>query len=266
MTSRSNAQESFYGSTFDYEPGSPHLRHRSLRSEIVEWIQALIDQAGPGCEVLEVGAGHGHFTGMMLAAGARVSVTEMSKHSVERLIGQFGDHPMFRCIYDPTGDRLQTDDATYDIAVCASVLHHIPDYLGFLSDSVVPKINVGGSLASFQDPLWYPRRPKTTRLATTMSYAGWRVTRGNYRQAIDTQLRRARRGLDPTNTADTVEYHVVRDGVDDERLETLLLDGFSAVTRWEYWSTQAPLLQRLGERLAMRNTFALVARGKRPTA
>jgi hypothetical protein len=58
-----------------------------------------------------------------------------------------------------------------------------------------------------------------------------------------------------------VEYHVVRDGVDQDSIKRLLQPRFESVTLASYWSTHAPIWQSLGERLGLRNTFAVQAHG-----
>jgi hypothetical protein len=58
------------------------------------------------------------------------------------------------------------------------------------------------------------------------------------------------------------EYHVVRQGVDEEALKTLLRQRYAETTMMEYWSTQAGPLQRLGQRLGLHGTFSLVARDR----
>lgn len=59
------------------------------------------------------------------------------------------------------------------------------------------------------------------------------------------------------------EYHVVRQGVDEQALVTFLTTAFSHVDVLRYWSTQAAPLQRLGEKLGLRNTFGIEATGRR---
>jgi len=72
-------------------------------------------------------------------------------------------------------------------------------------------------------------------------------------------------GFDATNPSDTVEYHVVRNGVDHERVRSLLAARFEEVTLIPYWSTQSRAGQRLGEALGIYNTFCSVALGYRGT-
>jgi hypothetical protein len=60
-----------------------------------------------------------------------------------------------------------------------------------------------------------------------------------------------------------VEYHVVRNGVDERALRALLDPSFGEVHVIPYWSNQARVAQRLGRRLGLANQFALVAEDHR---
>ena len=125
-------QEQAHGTGHDYDSGSPHLRHPRLRNEIIARIRALVaeqfERRG-SCRVLEIGAGHGSFTDHIAAMGAQVTVTEMSRPSLEHLEARFAYNPSVRLLYDADGEAAFPDDAEYDLVLCISVLHHIPDYL-----------------------------------------------------------------------------------------------------------------------------------------
>jgi hypothetical protein len=70
------------------------------------------------------------------------------------------------------------------------------------------------------------------------------------------------RGIfDETNPADMVEYHVVRDGVDEEEILSFARGTFTEASLIQYWSSQLGVAQRLGERLGMHNAFGIVAHG-----
>jgi len=261
-----DVQEKAHGAGHDYDAGSPHLRHPRLRNEMIERIRTLVSaqyERRGSCRVLEIGAGHGSFTDHVAAMGAQVTVTEMSRPSLEHLRARFSHNPAVRLLYDADGEAVFGDDTVYDLVLCISVLHHIPDYLRFV-ERLVGRIGPGGSFASFQDPLWYPRRGRANMALDKGAYYAWRLGQRNIWQGVGTRLRRARGVLDESNPADMVEYHVVRDGVDDVALHDLLAPGFRSVERWTYWSTQAPLLQRVGTTLGARTTFGLVAQDRLP--
>ncbi|HEV2121863.1 MAG TPA: class I SAM-dependent methyltransferase [Chloroflexota bacterium] len=257
-------QEHTHGPSWDYRAGSPHLAHWQLYDRLVgEVLFALRGAGDQGLPptVLEIGAGHGGYTEPVLAAGGRVTATEMSRPSLARLEGRFGGNESFSCSFDPDGSLEVLDDRRFSLVLCVSVLHHIPDYKTFVKRAVSRHLAAGGTFISIQDPLWYPSVSRTARRLDRLAYLSWRVTRGQYLDGLRTQLRRIRGIYDETKAGDMVEYHVVRNGVDQEALRTMLEGAFEDVRLEKYWSTPAAILQRSGTRLRLRNTFMLVARG-----
>jgi len=265
LTPSAHAQESTYGKGVDYVAGSPHPSHHGLHSRLVGRLRRLVDAtfARTGrCRILEVGGGHGTFTEQLAALGAEVTVSEISKASAEVLSRRFHRARGISVFYDPDGEAIFTLDADFDLVLCISVLHHIPDYLRF-AERLTLLLRPGGALAAYQDPDWYPRRARRDHSADCLAYYGGRVTQGNLLAGMATVLRRFRGGLNETLPADMTEYHVVRQGVDDLALAEQLHTSFTDVEVFRYWSTQAAPLQRLGERLGWQNTFGLEARGRR---
>ena len=61
-----------------------------------------------------------------------------------------------------------------------------------------------------------------------------------------------------------VEYHVVRDGVDEQAVTAAIRDRFDEVTLLPYWSNQLGPMQPVGNRLGLANTFGVLATGYRP--
>lgn len=267
--SMSELQAMDHGADKDYGSGPPHVTHSSIRGRIERDLMGLVAErvAATGrCRVIEVGAGHGTFTGTLLAAGAHVTVTEMSRHSVAVLRATFGSRPDVDVVHDIDGLFLaQAARGGFDVVVFVSVLHHIPDYQEAL-EGAAGALAPGGSIYTVQDPLWYPRRTRRNLRADRMAYLVFRLRRGNYVRGLATRARRMRGVYDESNPADMVEYHVVRQGVDDVAIEALLRPLFERVEIWRYWSTQSPLLQRIGERYAAPTTFGVIARGRREPA
>ena len=258
------AQNASHGEGHDYDKGSPHLRHASLRSMVETRLTALVGEriaATGSCRVLEVGAGHGTFTACLLAAGADVTVTEASEASAEHLRRQFGATGRVEVIFDESGEEILASEREWDLAVITSVLHHIPDYVGFL-DRLCGLLAVGGGIFTVQDPLYYPRMSRLTHRVERAAYLSWRLFQGDYGRGIRTRIRRLRGVYDDTEPSDLVEYHVVRDGVDEEAIETLLRPRFESFELFRYWSSQAPVWQRIGERAGLETTFGLEARGR----
>lgn len=247
----------------DYERGSPHLVHRSLREPLLAAIRAVVldtlDRSG-SCRVLEVGAGHGMFTDHVLAAGADVVVTEMSPRAFALLDARFRHNPRAQIVYEHDGEEVFRSSNTFNVVLCVSVLHHIPDYMAFLT-RVVDRIEPGGSLLSFQDPLYYPRRSSASLRVDRAAFLAWRIGQGSLRRGLATQIRRWRGVYDETMAGDMVEYHVVRQGLDEEAIAAALSSRFSYFCMNRYWSTQSRLLQSVGNRVGSPNTFGITARG-----
>lgn len=260
-------QGASHGDKHDYTIGSPHLRHAALFDRvdraITEAIDAIVSRQGK-CDVLEIGAGHGTFTDSALVSGAQVTVTEMSRASVEYLQGKFADNPSVIIVYDKDGEAAFRLQRQYDVILFISVLHHIPDYLGLVLRMIDELVRPSGVIIAYQDPLWYPRQSRAARVLSQASYFAWRITQGDWKRGLDTRVRRLRGRIDDGNVSDMVEYHVVRQGVDDQGLKTLLASNFDAVQIDAYWSTQSPALQALGAGRFPPNTFGIVAVGRRP--
>jgi SAM-dependent methyltransferase len=256
-------QEREHGIGHDYAKGSPHIRHHTIRDRLIGNLHALVQGVigrNGQCRVLELGAGHGTFTDHLVAAGAQVTLTEMSEPSVRLLQSRFRRNPNVTVLYDKDGTAA-CQAGPVDAVVCISVLHHIPDYLGTVAqliDQIVP----GGAFLSAQDPLWYPRRSRLSMSLDRNAYFLWRLGQGQLRRGLATRLRRWRGVYDEANEADMVEYHVVRDGVDEEALHDLLDPAFQEVEVKRYWSTQSGLLQAAGERCFPATTFGLVAENR----
>lgn len=254
------AQDDAHGVGHDYVKGSPHLRHAALRGEIEGRLQRLVKEAiarTGACRVLEIGAGHGTFTQTLVDAGAKVTVTEASQASAEHLRAAFAGDERVEVVYDEVGDGVLSGDGSWDLVVMISVIHHIPDYLDFLR-RLEPRISAGGAFFSVQDPLYYPRRSKVSHVASRGSYFAWRLVQGDYRRGIATRVRRLRGVYDESAESDLVEYHVVREGCDEEAIRRQLAEHFD-VEIFTYWSSQGPFFQRLFAGTGLRSDFGVEA-------
>jgi len=247
-----------------YRNGSPHIKHPQLYDRIVAEIRTVIagqQLDGKQVSILDVGSGSGNFVEPVLAAGCKVTSIEMSRPAIQLLQEKFGPNPNFEALFDPDGYLGPVATKKYDVIMYASVLHHIPDYLAAIDKAVSNHLALGGCLVSFQDPLWYPSVPRSTRLAAKVSYYAWRVTQGSYTRGLSTLSRRLRGSLDESNFSDMAEYHVVRQGVNHHQVLALLSVRFESVHIQSYWSTQSALWQGLGEKFGLKSTFALTACG-----
>lgn len=259
-----NMQDAGHLADHDYDVGSPHLTHAGLRNRVTTTIREIVTErlAATGeARVLEIGAGHGAFTDHVLATGASVTVTEMSRASADLLRTRYAYNPAARVVFDETGEAADVAGETFDVTLCISVLHHIPDYLAAIR-GWLPLLAPGSSFLSFQDPLYYPRRSRASMRVDRGAYYAWRVMHGDLVAGLKSYTRRARGAYDENNYRDMVEYHVVRDGVDEEAIAALLREHFASVEIIRYWSTQSRRLQRLGERFELPTTFGVRATGK----
>jgi SAM-dependent methyltransferase len=182
----------------------------------------------------------------------------MSRPSLQWLEARYQTNPRFTAVLDTEDGQQDWHQQRFGLVLFASVLHHIPDYqaaLELAADRLLP----GGAIVTVQDPIWYPRVPKRVRVFADIAYMSWRIGRGSYVRGISTRLRRMRGVIDKRNPSDMVEYHVVRQGVDDEAIAQTLEKRFAQVRLVRYWSTQSGIWQRIGWRLGLKNTFAVVA-------
>ena len=261
MSGRDQAlhQESFYDHTIDYRHGSPHLSHWWLYDRLVGMTRDLLRDlasAGLPLRVLEIGAGHGGFTEPVLAAGCELTAVEASQPSIDELNRRYASNPNFHAVLDQDGS-VDVGDG-FSLILMVSVLHHIPDYIDFL-DKVTRRLAPGGALFTLQDPLWYSRVSKATLALNRGAFYGWRLGQGDLGRAAATFSRRLRGVFDEENPSDTVEYHTVRNGVDEMAIAELLRSRFERVDILPYWSHQSSAAQRLGERLGAVNTFGICA-------
>lgn len=257
-------QETHYTAGIDYRLGSPHLQHRQLFDRLSALIcdgLATATQGAISPAVLEVGAGHGGISELILARGYYLTVTEMSGASAEILERSYGMNDRLQVVHDPNGSLEVLGEAKFGAVLCCSVLHHIPDYLAFVADALPRTLLHGGTFISIQDPLQYDRMPPFTHRLDRAAYLTWRIGQGNLLVGVASLTRRLRGAYDDSKAGDMVEYHVVRNGVDAEALESYLLGCFESVKLERYWSNQSRLAQRVGDRLGLRNTFAIRAEG-----
>lgn len=255
------AQDLGHEEGHDYDRGSPHLRHTNLRSMVEGRLSRLVTthvQGAGRCRVLEIGGGHGTFTRCLVDAGAEVTVTEASKASAAHLSAAFGGSDRVTVIYDETGEGILERADTWDLTVMTAVLHHIPDYLGFV-DRLCQRIAAGGAIFTVADPLYFPRMSQVAHRADRAAYLSWRLFQGAYGRGLATRIRRLRGVYDDTEPSDLVEYHVVRQGVDEQAIADLLRRRFADVEIFRYWASQAPLWQRAGDRTGMVTDFGIEA-------
>jgi SAM-dependent methyltransferase len=254
-------QERVHDDAYDYS-GTPHLAHPELRMPIVDLIAEVARGAvsrGLPPRVLEIGAGDGGLTEPLLARGFEVTATEVSRPAIERLEETFGGNPHLDVVYDEDGEADAVQTGPFSAVVTASVLHHIPNYMSFVEKVIAQHLAPRGSFVSVQDPLRYDTMSTVAHRFDRAAYLIWRLGRGNRLSGLVSLKNRITGHLDPNRPGDMVEYHVVRNGVDERALEGMLERSFRNLRLLPYWSNQSRIGFRLGRRLGLANQFALVA-------
>lgn len=238
---------------------TPYVGQWRLHHRLSRLVRHALDERGSDVQVLEVGAGHGSWSGELLAAGARTTLVELTSAGKVAADERFGRNDRYASRHDP-GGTLAGVDGTFSMAVLTSVLHHVPDYVA-LVQRVLDRLEEGGTLLTVQDPLWYPRCTRATRVADRTAYLAWRVAQGEVGDGLRAWRRRLRGAFPDEREGEVTYHHVVRSGVDEEALRVLLGARFRDVALVTYWSNHLGAVAPLAEPAGLRNTFALRATG-----
>ena len=100
-----------------------------LSLAVREAVGAVCDAPAGGVHALDVGAGTGNLTRHLLACGARVTAADLSPACLAVVRDRYGSSGRIQTV-PLDGERLSPfADASFDLAACYSVLHHVPDYL-----------------------------------------------------------------------------------------------------------------------------------------
>jgi ubiquinone/menaquinone biosynthesis C-methylase UbiE len=258
------ANEAFFNEALTQKYASivPHLKYsriRNLYGQLVRDVFAHAQQYTEVPNVLDLGAGEGSATLPFLELGAKVIAVDVSESQLSELrrkCASYKDRLEIRQV--DINEALHTDEH-YDVLVMSSCLHHIPDYVSALTAGV-DVLSRTGQIFSFQDPIRYDTMGAFSRSFNKLVYFSWRVFQGDFVGGVSRTLRRARGIYLHDCPADNVEYHVVRNGVDQDKIvELLSARGFDCrVIR--YFSTQGSMFQLLGSALGIKNTFSIIAR------
>lgn len=252
--------------TRKYIDGAPHLKHSTLRNLYGQLVVSVYDFAAahtPVPKVLDLGAGEGSVTLPFLELGATVTAVDISESQLKALQAkcmhyagklEVSCQDVFAAI-----KAFQLKGGEYDIVVANSFLHHIPDYLALIRQAVTI-LPSHGQFFSFQEPLRYDSVGRLTMIFNTLAYGSWRIFKGDIIEGVKRRIRRSRGIYLDECLADNVEYHAVRNGVDQDAIDKLFQElGFEyEIVR--YFSTQSPLWQFIGTALNVQNTFAVSAR------
>jgi SAM-dependent methyltransferase len=241
---------------------SPHLTHPTVRDLYGKLVVRTFNAAkkhGAMPRVLDLGAGEGSATLPFLKLGAHVTAVDISESQLAVLVqkcGQFANR--LRVCREDINEILERGEERYDIVVMNSFVHHIPDYLALFKKSVAI-LQPHGLIFSFQDPLRYDTLGRGSFYFSMGGYFFWRLFQGNYLQGLRTRIRRLQGIYIPGSKEDDAEYHVTRNGVDQDAIAQLLASESFTCETIRYFSTQSSICQRLGQFFGIKNTFAIIA-------
>jgi len=262
LAASANATTYDLTATKDYVDGAPHIKLASLRSLYWDLLVQVYDYAVKHTDcphVLDLGAGEGEAALSFLELGARVTAVDISMSQIDALgkkCEQFADRLELRC--EKVQGVLADRGCKYDVVVTNSFLHHVPDYLGMIK-GVVGLLSPHGQLFTFQDPLRHDSVSAFTRAFTDVAYLSWRLFKGDFWGGLGRRLRRWRGAYLADSVYDNTDYHILRNGVDQEALKHLLERAGLKCRVVRYCSTQSRIFQRFGNILGVENTFALIA-------
>ncbi|MCP4661494.1 MAG: class I SAM-dependent methyltransferase [bacterium] len=248
--------------TRKYIDGAPHIKHASLRRLYAELVVQVFDRAKKHTEtprILDLGAGEGSVTLPFLELGAKVAAVDISSSQLDALRARcrrFDGMLEVRC--EDINDTVKDKSGEYDIIVVNSFLHHVPDYLWLIREASTV-LSPYGQFFSFQDPLRYDSVGRATRMFSASAYFWWRIFKGDVIGGLMRRIRRSRGIYLEDSVQDNAEYHVIRNGVDQEAVHGLFEEQRFDCTIVSYFSTQSRLFQPLGAVLGMKNMFAVVA-------
>ncbi len=147
-----------------------------------------------GDRVLEVGAGHGDFTERLVAAGRRVTATDLSARCVDILSAKYGSTPAVTVLHSDL-ESLPVDDR-YDSVLLVNVLEHIDDDLEALVQ-IRRRLNPGGRVilfvpafdglySDFDRLVGHRRRYRRSHLVTLADRAGFELVDARYVNTLGT--------------------------------------------------------------------------------
>lgn len=249
-----------------YINGAPHLKHRSIGRVYSSLVDSAIESTGKEprtITVLELGAGNGLASTPWFERNVQLTAVDSSDSMLRDLEAKAATHRVtVKTVVADVLDYLTNENDLFDIVTHVSMLHHVPDYLELVAQSL-NHVRENGCLLTFQDPERYDRMAFGHHAADRASYFVWRAGQGNLKRGLKTRWRRLRGVYSPDETVDFDEYHVVRNGVDSAAIRSLLEPAFTRVEVVAYWSTYSRGLQWLGERAGLTSSFGILASGRK---
>jgi len=240
---------------------SPHLKHKTLKdlylclvNKCVSVVTSKNNTSTP--RVLDLGSGDGEATLSFLSSDCAVTAVDISIEQLNRFNEYYPQYKS-RCtiVCSDVIEFIENSNEQFDIIVLNSFLHHVPDYISLLNK--VADSTKASVIFIFQDPIYYQSLNKFSRLFSKIAYLSWRITQGDILNGIKRRL--ARNTGDFSDPLNSIEYHVVRDGVNQDEIATTLVHLGYLVSYIPYFSTQSVVFQWLGDKFGVENTFAIIA-------
>lgn len=98
-------------------------------------VAAAAEGGATPVRALDVGCGTGNVTAHLIRAGARVTAADLSPRFLEIVDARFRNTGALAGVARLNGADLSTfADASFDLVVTYSVLHHVPDYLALVRE------------------------------------------------------------------------------------------------------------------------------------
>lgn len=249
--------------TEHYIEGAPHLMHKQIYDIYQNLIKLLITDLFKHIkkpDLLDLGAGEGTVTLQFLEYGFYVSAVDSSHTQLKVLQEKCKKYNSNLRLYnDDVFNLLKNHKKKYDVIAINSFLHHIPNYI-LLINLASQLVKDGGFIFTFQDPMRYDKLPKYHFIFSNIFYYSWRIFQGDFLNGLRRKIRRSKGIYYEDSIYDNAEYHVTRNGVDQDKLmKTLSQKGFEPKLI-EYFSTQSSFFQKLGSLMKIKNTFGIIAK------
>jgi len=166
-----------------YDAGHPEIfnavEQARLAVAVREALQAVQGPSPAGPRVLDIGTGTGNLAAHFLSAGAHVTATDVSAECLHVVTEKFGATGRLATARIDGRGLGQFADASFDVAACYSVLHHVPDYLALVRE-MARVVRPGGVVYidhERHDASWRPDPARDAFLAEAIVWPPKRWTR-----------------------------------------------------------------------------------------
>ena len=105
-----------------------------LRTAVMRAVDLARPAAGGPVRALDAGCGTGNLTSHLIAGGAVVTAADVSSTFLDLVQRRFGGGGLAGVAKLNGTDLQPIADGSFDLVVCYSVLHHVPDYAAFVRE------------------------------------------------------------------------------------------------------------------------------------